>query len=159
MLYTHVAAAIAGAVVAGLLTWQVQGARLDAVRADWAKEREHQALQLADAQSEVRKTEVDLATTADKLRKDAHVKQTDLARQRDDLARRLRQLQTERAGMPSAAQSAAAGEPAERDDIAILHATPGYDAVSEAHRGDVIRLQLARCEALYNGARDALLGR
>ena len=153
---THAVAAVAGAVVSGLLVWQIQGARLESVKADWSKEREHLALQLADAQAEARKTEVDLATTADKLRKDAHAKQTTLARQRDDLARRLRQLQADHSRMPSTADAPGTGESAQRSDVAVLHGQVGYDVVSEAWRADSIRLQLAKCEAQYDAARQAL---
>ncbi|WP_461161531.1 hypothetical protein [Simplicispira piscis] len=114
---------------------------------------------LAQATAKARDTEQALVAKVETIQEESNAQITALARQRDDLRQRLRAAATAAVtarSLSGPASVAAIAATAAGSDRAELSGPAGYDLVSEAHRADTIRLQLATCERQYEAARDAL---
>lgn len=123
-----------------------------------AKEREAQAVVLAQAQDRARKADQTIAAAVADERKKANETQAALARQRDDLARRLREHATRAAttDLSGPAAPAQAADAAAGPDRTIVPRTIGDDLVEEAYRADLIRVELQACYASYGAAQAAI---
>ncbi len=116
---------------------------------------------LAERTRAAREREQVLADTAGALQEQKDAQITSLARQRDDLRRRLRNATatattaaTGACGVPGTAAPSAAAETATGGDAAELPGSTGQDLISEGYRADVIRRQLEYCERQYDAARN-----
>ena len=114
---------------------------------------------LAQATAKARDTEQALVAKVETIQEEKDAQITALARQRDDLRKRLRTA-TASAGTGSVEVSAAtsrspSAEIAKRNDGTELLGALGYDLVTEAYRADTIRLQLQACERQYEEVRAA----
>lgn len=123
-----------------------------------AKEREAQAVVLAQAQDRARKADQTIAAAVADERKKADETQAALARQRDDFARRLREYtaHSTRTDLPRTTAPAQAADAATGPDRTIVPRTTGDDLVDEAYRADLIRVELQACYASYEAARSAI---
>lgn len=114
---------------------------------------------LAQATAKARDTEQALVAKVETIQEESNAQITALARQRDDLRQRLRAAATSAVtarSLSGPASVAAVAAPAAGSDRAEFSGSLGFDLVSEAYRGDTIRLQLATCERQYDAAREAL---
>lgn len=158
-------------VLALALAWQtyrLHGAEMAALRASnalangqaaWADERAIAAEKLAQATAKNRETEQQLTAQAEEA---DHEKQTQIAAvsaRADDLRRRLRNAEASAATarlVSRAPATSSADHVAESGFGNIIFNGVGDDLVALAERADVVRLQLASCEAQYERARGAL---
>lgn len=114
---------------------------------------------LAKAYEETRQKEATLVAKVATIQEEKDAEITVLARQRDDLRKRLRTAAAS-AGTGSVEVSAATSRPpsaeaVKRNDGTELLGALGYDLVTEAYRADTIRLQLQACERQYEEVRAA----
>ena len=132
---------------------------LSAEREAWAEERTKAATALAAATTQARAKEQALTAAAHQSEEIKNAEIATLAARAADLRRRLRNAEASAATarlLPGAAAASAAGQVAGERDRPELSGSLGYDVVSEAERGDTIRLQLAACERQYDAAREAM---
>ena len=159
-------------VLALALAWQtyrLHGAEMSALRASndlangqaaWADERAIAAEKLVQATAKNRETEQQLTAQAEKAE---HEKQTQIAAvsaRADDLRRRLRNAEASAATarlVSKASAVASTSEVAGVDHFPVLFGPLGEQLVSEAERGEKIRISLLACYKQYDDARKALV--
>ena len=162
-LYTHaIAATVAGALAFGG-AWQVQGWRygkqIDAMTVAAAQLDARQHAALAAAAVKARDTEQALSAKVETIQEESHAQLTAIARQRDDLRQRLRAAATAAvtarslSGPASVAAIAATAAGSDRPEFSD---ELGSRLISEAERGEKIRISLLACYKQYDAARDAL---
>lgn len=114
---------------------------------------------LAQATAKARDTEQALVAKVETIQEESHAQLTALARQRDDLRQRLRHEQANAATarlVSSTATVAATAEAAAGSDRPEFSYELGDRLISEAERGDKIRISLLACYKQYDAAREAL---
>lgn len=114
---------------------------------------------LAQATAKARDTEQALVAKVETIQEESHAQLTALARQRDDLRQRLRHEQANAATarlVSSTATVAATAEAATGSDRPEFSYELGDRLISEAERGDKIRISLLACYKQYDAAREAL---
>ena len=146
--------------VATVQTLRLHAAKLDKAEAAsaLADERREAAVQLAAAESKVRKTESNLQASAAETREQIHEATQAIATERDALLVRVRNAEARaaRAAMSSASTAAGNLQAPPGDPGGELLATIGREDVAEAERADLIRAALQGCYRDYEAARAAL---
>ena len=133
---------------------------LEKERAGWQGERAIAAEALAQATAKNRETEQQLTAQSEKAE---HEKQTQIAAvsaRADDLRRRLRNAEASAATarlVSKASAVASTSEVAGVDHFPVLFGPLGEQLVSEAERGEKIRISLLACYKQYDDARKALV--
>ena len=130
--------------------------RADNAELTLSKERESAATQLAQLVQKARETEQSLTRQAEQIKEETHAQITALDARADALARRLRDAAATSRLVPTTPAVASDGEAAAVCDGGGLSERAGTDLVGLVTRAEKIRLQLASCEAQYDGARAAL---
>lgn len=114
---------------------------------------------LAQATAKARDTEQALVAKVETIQEESNAQLTALARQRDDLRQRLRAAATAAvtarslSGPASVAAIAATAAGSDRPEFSD---ELGSRLISEAERGEKIRISLLACYKQYDAARDAL---
>ncbi len=145
MIYTHVASAIGGAVIAGAVAWNVQDWRLGD---EIAKLKAMHAEAARNAEASARSKEQAAATTLAQIEKEARDAQKRLSA---DLAVALDSLR-KRPARPSGGDVPKSPANSVGCTGASLFAEDASAALREAARADLVRTQLARCQAAYDEA-------
>lgn len=125
----------------------------------WDQERAKTAKAHADEQARARAREQTLQRQADQDRQEKHREIARLTRQRDAALDSLRQRPDRPADAPSqAAAPAQPGPSAQGCTGSQLYRPDAAFLVGEAARADLIRAELAQCQAQYQAAERALNG-
>ena len=114
---------------------------------------------LAQATAKARDTEQALVAKVETIQEESNAQITALARQRDDLRQRLRAAATAAVtarSLSDPASVAAVAAPAAGRDRAEFSYELGDRLISEAERGEKIRISLLACYKQYDNARKAL---
>jgi len=114
---------------------------------------------LAQATAKARDTEQALVAKVETIQEESNAQITALARQRDDLRQRLRAAATAAVtarSLSGPASVAAIAAPAAGSDRPELSYELGDRLISEAERGEKIRISLLACYKQYEAAREAL---
>ena len=117
---------------------------------------------LAQATAKARDTEQALVAKVETIQEESNAQITALAAQRDDLRRRLRAAATAAvtarslSGPASVASVAAIAAPTAGSDRPEFSYELGDRLISEAERGEKIRISLLACYKQYEAAREAL---
>lgn len=130
--------------------------RADKAELTLSQEREAAATANAQLVQKARETEQSLTAKAAQIEGEKNEQITALDARAAALSRRLRDAAATSRLVSSTSATASAGEAAAVCDRSLIFGPLGDQLVSEARRGDAIRLQLASCEAQYDGARAAL---
>ncbi len=128
-------------------------------RADWADERANAATALAFAATQAREKEQALAAAAHQSEEIKNAEIATLATRAADLRRRLRNAEANAATarlLPGAAAVASTSEVEPGSNIAGFSGELGSRLVSEAERGEKIRISLLACYRQYEDARKAV---
>lgn len=123
------------------------------------KTKARQAIELGKSAQKLADAQAALQTLTDNSKGKLSVETNNLSAQRDDLAKRLRLAQANlaTAKLVSTTSTVAGPDPTPLgSEVAILHGTPGYDVVSEAHRADLLRAHYQACEEQYRAAASIL---
>lgn len=130
--------------------------RADRAELTLSKERESAATQLAHLTQKARETEQSLTANAAQIEGEKNAQITALDSRAAALTRRLRDQAATSRLVSATGTTASVGEVAAVCDRGGLSDRAGTDLVGLVVRADKIRLQLAACEAQYDGARAAL---
>ena len=135
-------------------------AALATERADWADERANAATALAFATTQARAKEQALTAAAHQSEEIKNAEIATLAARAADLRRRLRNAEASAATarlLPGAAAVASTSEVEPGSNIAGFSGELGSRLISEAERGEKIRISLLACYKQYDDARKALV--
>ena len=130
--------------------------RADKAELTLSQDREAAATANAQLVQKARETEQTLTRQAEQIKKETHAQITALDARAAALTRRLRDAAATSRLVPAAATVVSDGEAAAVCDGGGLSERAGNGLVGLAVRAEKIRLQLAACEAQYDGAREAL---
>ena len=160
--YLAIASFLVALSLAIVQTWRLHGAELAKAEAvvALATERREAAVQLAQEQAQVRKTENNLQASAATTREQIHEATQAISSERDAILERVRSAEARQrkllAAVSSATSVASIAEAGPQGHGTEVLATIGAADVDEASRADLIRAALLGCYRDYDSARAAL---